>query len=52
MESKIDSLKMVCDAAKHDYHSRNDEHNIKLLDESYDFGWNETTCAATEQAHS
>ena len=41
MESKIDSLKMVSDAAKHDYHSRNDEHNIKLLDESYDFGWNE-----------
>ena len=36
-EFKQDSLKTMTDAAIDDYHDRVDEHNIKLLDESYQF---------------
>ena len=36
-EFKQDSLKTMTDAAIDDYHDGVDEHNIKLLDESYQF---------------
>ena len=41
MGSKLDSLTTMTEGAIGDYYDRTDEHNSKLLDESYQFAWRE-----------